>query len=104
MGAFAATAIERIGYSETDKRPTVLKRQREAVWLNEVPSVCLQQSLRDLQVACSNFFDKRIGYPSFEHKDGAQLPSWQYNRATPVETDGKGPDSFLRSDVLDMMD
>ena len=53
-------AGERIGYPETDKRLTVLKRQPETVWLNEVSSVCLQQSLRDLQVAYSNFFDKLL--------------------------------------------
>ena len=69
-------AGERIGYPETDKRLTVLKRQPETVWLNEVSSVCLQQSLRDLQVAYSNFFDKRTGYPTFKRKDGAQSANY----------------------------
>ncbi len=69
-------AGERIGYPETDKRLTVLKRQPETVWLNEVSSVCLQQSLRDLQVAYSSFFDKRTGYPAFKRKDGAQSANY----------------------------
>jgi putative transposase len=55
---------ERIGYPETDKRLTLLKREPETAWLNEVSSVTLQQSLRDLQKAYSNFFDKRTGYPA----------------------------------------
>ena len=67
---------ERIGYPETDKRLTLLKQQPETAWLNEVSSVCLQQSLRDLQVAYSNFFDKRTGYPSFKRKDGAQSANY----------------------------
>lgn len=69
-------AGERIGYPETDKRLTRLKRQPETVWLNEVSSVCLQQALRDLQVAYSNFFDKRAGYPTFKRKDAAQSANY----------------------------
>jgi putative transposase len=65
-------AGNRIGYPETDKRLTLLKRQPETAWLNEVSSVCLQQSLRDLQLSFSSFFDKRTGYPAFKRKDGAQ--------------------------------
>ena len=65
-------AGERIGYPETDRRLTILKQQPETIWLNEVSSVCLQQSLRDLQVAFSNFFDKRTKYPSFKKKEGYQ--------------------------------
>ncbi|MDR1529242.1 MAG: transposase [Burkholderiales bacterium] len=67
---------ERIGYPETDRRLTLLKRQPDTVWLNEVSSVCLQQSLRDLQVAFSNFFDKRAAYPNFKRKDGAQSANY----------------------------
>lgn len=67
---------ERIGYAETDKRLTALKREPETAWLGEVSSVCLQQALRDLQVAYSNFFDKRAGYPAFKRKDGAQSANY----------------------------
>lgn len=69
-------AGERIGYPETDKRLTVLKRQPETVWLNEVSSVCLQQALRDLQVAFSNFFDKRTAYPTFKRKEARQSANY----------------------------
>lgn len=67
---------ERIGYPATDKALTMLKQQPEMVWLNEVSSVCLQQSLRDLQTAYTNFFDKRAGYPAFKRKDGAQSANY----------------------------
>ena len=69
-------AGERIGYPETDRRLTVLKQQPETAWLNEVSSVCLQQSLRDLQTAFSNFFDKRTRYPSFKKKEGYQSANY----------------------------
>lgn len=69
-------AGERIGYPETDRRMTLLKQQPETVWLNEVSSVCLQQSLRDLQTAFSNFFDKRTAYPSFKKKEGYQSANY----------------------------
>lgn len=72
----AFRAGERMGYPATDKALTVLKQQPETAWLNEVSSVCLQQSLRDLQVAFSNFFDKRASYPSFKRKEARQSANY----------------------------
>src|SRR5574343_54194 len=72
----AFRAGERMGYPATDKALTLLKRQTETVWLNEVSSVCLQQALRDLQVAFSNFFDKRAAYPSFKRKEARQSANY----------------------------
>lgn len=63
---------ERIGYHESSAALTQLKKQPETAWLNEVSSVPLQQALRDLQTAFTNFFEKRTGYPAFRKKDGAQ--------------------------------
>lgn len=57
-----------MSYAESDKALTVLKRQPETVWLNEVSSVPTQQALRDLQTAFGNFFAKRSGYPTFKKK------------------------------------
>ncbi len=67
---------ERIGYPATDKALTALKATPEHVWLNEVSSVCLQQALRDLQTAYSNFFDKRAQYPAFKRKDARQSANY----------------------------
>ena len=63
---------ERIGFNETCKRLTVLKQQPETVWLCEVSNVVLQQSLRNLDTAFANFFQKRAKYPSFKSKHGPQ--------------------------------
>ena len=57
-----------MSYVESSQAMTALKRQPETVWLNEVSSVPLQQSLRDLQTAFGNFFAKRAGYPTFKKK------------------------------------
>ncbi|MGZ8409619.1 MAG: RNA-guided endonuclease InsQ/TnpB family protein [Hyphomicrobium sp.] len=59
---------ERMNYAESDKALTVLKRQPETAWLNEVSSVPTQQALRDLQSAFAAFFAKRSGYPVFKKK------------------------------------
>src|ERR687895_561000 len=42
---------------------TAMKRDPELAWLNEVPSVPLQQALRTQQRAFANFFAKRARYP-----------------------------------------
>jgi putative transposase len=58
----------RMSYADSDRAMTALKRQPGTVWLNEVSSIPLQQSLRDLQTAFANFFAKRAGYPTFKKK------------------------------------
>lgn len=70
---------EKIGYTQTSARLTVLKKQPDTVWLNEVSSVPLQQVLRDLQTAYKNFFEKRAGYPSFKRKGGAESAEYTLN-------------------------
>ena len=63
---------KRVGYNDTAKMLTLLKQQPETEWLNEVSNVCLQQSLRNLDVAFKNFFQKRAKYPGFKSKHGPQ--------------------------------
>lgn len=67
---------ERFGYHETSARLTVLKKDPENIWLNEVSSVPVQQALRHLQYAFNNFFAKRAGYPSFRSKRGTQTAEY----------------------------
>ncbi len=57
-----------VNYAKTCKALTELKESPEREWLNEVSSVCLQQSLRNLDVAFVNFFKKRGGYPAFKSR------------------------------------
>lgn len=63
---------KRVGYHETSAMLTALKKTEEFSWLNEVSSVPVQQALRHLQTAFSNFFARRAKYPTFKKKDGAQ--------------------------------
>lgn len=55
-----------VSYSQTAKALTGLKGDTTHEWLNEVSSVCLQQSLRNLDTAFSSFFKKRANYPAFK--------------------------------------
>lgn len=63
---------ERLGYHETSAVLTALKKTEEHAWLNEVSSVPVQQALRHLQTAFTNFFARRAKYPNFRRKDGPQ--------------------------------
>ncbi len=59
---------KRIGYAETSSMLTDWKKTEELDFLNEVSSVPLQQCLRHLQTAYTNFFDGRAKYPNFKKK------------------------------------
>ena len=67
---------ERLYYADLCKRLTVLKQQPETVWLNEVSSVALQQSLAHLDRAFLNFFEGRAKYPEFHKKHAKQSASF----------------------------
>ena len=59
---------ERIGYNQTSSMLTEWKQQEELDFLNVVSCVPLQQGLRHLQSAFTNFFANRAKYPSFKKK------------------------------------
>ena len=59
---------ERVGYTETSSMLTDWKKQEELDFLNEVSCVPLQQGLRHLQTAFTNFFAGRTKYPNFKKK------------------------------------
>ena len=59
---------ERIGYSESSTALTGWKREDELSFLNEVSCVPLQQGLRHLQTAFTNFWTGRAAYPNFKKK------------------------------------
>ena len=63
---------KKVGYHETSAALTLLKKQPEFEWLNEVSSVPVQQALRHLQTAFSNFFAKRAKYPTFKSRHDKQ--------------------------------
>ena len=59
---------ERVGYPETSTMLTQWKKQEELDFLNEVSCVPMQQGLRHLQTAFTNFFVGRAKYPNFKKK------------------------------------
>ena len=59
---------ERISYKQTSSMLTGWKKLEELDFLNEVSSVPLQQGLRHLQTAFTNFFAGRTKYPNFKKK------------------------------------
>jgi len=59
---------ERVGYSQSSAMLTEWKRDEDLSFLNEVSCVPLQQGLRHLQTAFTNFFAGRASYPNFKKK------------------------------------
>ncbi|MDK9496167.1 RNA-guided endonuclease TnpB family protein [Streptomyces katrae] len=76
---------------------TEAKRNEERAWLSEVSSVVLQQSLRDLETAYSNFFASKngtrkgpkMGPPKFKKKTSRQAARFTTNARFCVTADGK---------------
>ncbi|MGG2459864.1 RNA-guided endonuclease InsQ/TnpB family protein [Streptomyces sp. RGM 3693] len=79
---------ERVNYNTTSAMLTVWKKTEELAFLNEVSSVPLQQCLRHLQVAFTNFFAKRARYPRFKSKKKARA-SAEYTSSAFRFRDGK---------------
>jgi putative transposase len=59
---------QRVSYHQTSAMLTAWKKTEELAYLNEVSSVPLQQALRHLQTAFTNFFGKRAKYPRFKSR------------------------------------
>ncbi len=64
---------QRVDYAETSSMLTSWKKQEDLQFLNEVSCVPLQQGLRHLQKAFSNFFAGGRAYPNFKKRhNGAE--------------------------------
>jgi putative transposase len=59
---------ERVNYNATSAMLTAWKKTEDLAFLSEVSSVPLQQGLRHLQSAFTNFFGKRAKYPRFKSR------------------------------------
>ncbi|MDY3114970.1 MAG: IS200/IS605 family element RNA-guided endonuclease TnpB [Sutterella sp.] len=55
-------------YNKTSALLTLLKRDKDHLWLNEVDSMALQEALRNLDDAYQNFFSGRTKFPKFHSK------------------------------------
>lgn len=71
-----------LNYHATAKMLTQLKKKPETAFLNEASSVVLQQSLRNLDTAFRNFFEKRADYPAFKRAKGVQSARYANNAFT----------------------
>src|SRR2546423_14176451 len=61
---------------------TALKKEEGTTWHKEVSSVPLQQALRHLDTAYTNFFEGRADYPTFKKKHHAQSATYTDNAFT----------------------
>ena len=57
-----------VSWSQLGKYLTNLKKQNDYLFLNDVYTICLQQSIQDLIKAYDNFFKLHKGYPKFKSK------------------------------------
>jgi len=93
---------------------TALKKQEGTSWLKEVSSVPLQQALRHLDTAFTNFFEKRNDYPTYKKKhdrqsatfaasaftwDGTSLTLAKHQEALPIVWSRPLPDGCKPSRV-----
>lgn len=62
----------RVGFAETSRNLTQLKKNPDYTWLTEVSSVPLQQALRHLQDGFTRFFNKQNGHPRFKTRKDRQ--------------------------------
>jgi putative transposase len=84
----AWTRQERVNYNQTSAMLTAWKKTEELAYLNDVSSVPLQQALRHLQTAFTNFFAKRAKYPRFKSRKKSRK-SAEYTTSAFRFRDGK---------------
>jgi putative transposase len=75
------------GFTQASAHLTAMKATEDLAWLNEVPSVPLQQAIRHQQVAYTNFFAGRARYPRYKSRNGRQ--SAEYTRSGFRYRDGR---------------
>jgi putative transposase len=66
-------------YAQASAYLTAMKGTEELRWLNEVPSVPLQQAIRHQQAAFASFFAGCASYPRYKSRNGRQ--SAEYTRS-----------------------
>ena len=70
---------KRLSHNDLSVAITALKKEEGTAWLGEVSSVPLQQALRHLDTAFTNFFEHRADYPVFKKKHGVQAATYAAN-------------------------
>ena len=85
----AYTNGNKIGYSQTSAMLTELKKSDDFAFLKDVDSIALQQSLRDLDKAFVNFFQKRAAHPIFKRKHNPHQSYRTMNQKDNIRIVGK---------------
>ena len=91
-----ASEGRRVSYAETSALLTAWKHTREYGFLAEVSCVPLQQTLRHLQAAFTNFFMRRAKHPTFKSRKKARASAgytrsafrWRDGQLTLAKMDG----------------
>ncbi|MBN3792195.1 RNA-guided endonuclease TnpB family protein [Burkholderia sp. Ac-20353] len=84
---------KKLGYAGLCKQLTGWRNGMETPWLKEAPTHPLQQSLKDLERAYSNFFAKRANFPRFKRK--GQSDSFRYPDPKQIKLDQANSRIFL---------
>jgi putative transposase len=62
---------KKLGYAELCRRLTDRRHDPEIPWLKDAPTHPLQQALKDLERAYTNYFAQRADFPRFKKKGQA---------------------------------
>jgi len=84
---------KKLGYAELCRRLTEWRNGKETPWLKDSPTHPLQQTLKDLGRAYTNFFAKRADFPRFK-KEG-QSASFRYPDPKQIKLDQANNRIFL---------
>jgi putative transposase len=74
----------KINYKDTSKILTQMKKSEQYAWLKDIPSIPLQQSLRNLEDAFQRFFKKQAKYPQFKKRNKQQSATFLTSGNTKV--------------------
>ena len=84
---------KKLGYAELCKLLTEWRNSTETAWLADAPVHPLQQTLKDLERAYTNFFAKRADFPRFKKK--GQSDSFRYPDPKQIKLDQANSRLFL---------
>jgi putative transposase len=84
---------KKLGYAGLCKVLTEWRNSAEIAWLADAPAHPLQQALKDLERAYSNFFARRANFPRFKKK--GQRDSFRYPDPKQIKLDQSNSRIFL---------
>ncbi len=84
---------KKLNYAELCKLLTQWRSETQTSWLKDAPTHPLQQALKDLERAYTNFFAKRADFPRFKKK--GQHDSFRYPDPKQIKLDQVNSRLFL---------